>query len=101
MPGPYTRANPFPAKIAINRSLCGKDSEKDTRHFELDLKGWGLNYEVGDWMRVWASNDPTLVDELIQRVGARGEETANGRAGEDRLRELFFRDRRMNQTAVK
>ena len=52
MGGPYTRANPFPAKVAVNRSLCGEGSEKDTRHFELDLKGWGLSYEVGDSMTV-------------------------------------------------
>ena len=50
---PYTRANPFPGKLVVNRSLCGEDSEKDTRHFEIDLTGWGLNYEVGDSMTVW------------------------------------------------
>jgi len=33
---PYTRQNPFPAKLVVNRSLCGEGSEEDTRHFELD-----------------------------------------------------------------
>ena len=70
MPGPYTRTNPFPAKVVTNRSLCGEDSEKDTRHFELDLKGWGLNYDVGDSMTVWPTNDPALVDEIINKIGA-------------------------------
>ena len=59
---PYSRTNPFPGKLTVNRSLCGEGSEKDTRHFEIDLSGWGLNYEVGDSMTVWATNDPVLVD---------------------------------------
>jgi len=45
--GPYTRANPVPAKVVKIVDLCGGGSEKDNRHFELDLKGLGLNYEVG------------------------------------------------------
>ena len=69
---PYTRANPFPGKLVVNRSLCGADSKKDTRHFEIDLTGWGLNYEVGDSMTVWPTNDPALVDEIIRTIGAKG-----------------------------
>ena len=57
---PYTRANPFPGKLVVNRSLCGEGSDKDTRHFEIDLTGWGLSYEVGDSMAVWATNDPPV-----------------------------------------
>ena len=101
MPGPYTRTNPFPAKVAVNRSLCGEGSEKDTRHFELDLKGWGLNYDVGDSMTVWPTNDPALIDELIAKIGAKGDETVKGPAGEKPLREVLFRDCRITQTTPK
>jgi sulfite reductase (NADPH) flavoprotein alpha-component len=101
MPGPYTRANPFPAKVAVNRSLCGEGSDKDTRHFELDLKGWGLNYDVGDSMTVWPTNDPALVDELINKIGAKGDETVKGPNGEKALREVLFRDCRITQTTPK
>jgi sulfite reductase (NADPH) flavoprotein alpha-component len=101
MPGPYTRANSFPAKVAVNRSLCGEGSEKDTRHFELDLKGWGLNYDVGDSMTVWPTNDPALVDELINKIGAKGDEVVKGPAGEKPLREVLFRDCRITQTTPK
>jgi sulfite reductase (NADPH) flavoprotein alpha-component len=101
MPGPYTRANPFPAKVAVNRSLCGQGSEKDTRHFELDLKGWGLNYDVGDSMTVWPTNDPALVDELVAKIGAKGDEVVKGPAGEKSLREVLFRDCRITQTTPK
>ncbi len=101
MPGPYTRTNPFPAKISVNRSLCGEGSEKDTRHFELDLEGWGLNYGVGDSMTVWPTNDPALVDEIINKIGAKGDELVKGPAGEKPLREVLFRDCRITQTAPK
>jgi sulfite reductase (NADPH) flavoprotein alpha-component len=101
MPGPYTRANPFPAKVAVNRSLCGEGSEKDTRHFEIDLKGWGLNYEVGDSMTVWPTNDPALVDEIVAKISAKGDEPVKGPAGEKPLREVLFRDCRITQTTPK
>jgi len=101
MAGPYTRANPFPAKVVTNRSLCGGGSEKDTRHFELDLKGWGLNYDVGDSMTVWPTNDPALVDEIFNKIGAKGDETVKGPNGEKPLREVLFRDCRITQTTPK
>jgi sulfite reductase (NADPH) flavoprotein alpha-component len=101
MAGPYTRANPFPAKVAVNRSLCREGSEKDTRHFELDLKGWGLNYDVGDSMTVWPTNDPALVDEIINKIGAKGDETVKGPNGEKALRDVLFRDCRITQTTPK
>src|SRR6266403_4298659 len=97
----YTRTNPFPAKLVVNRSLCGEGSEKDTRHFELDLKAWGLNYEVGDSMTVWPTNDPVLVDEIIKTIGARGEEQVNGPKGPTTLRETLLRDCRITQTTPK
>ena len=94
----YTRNNPFPAKLVVNRSLCAEASEKDTRHFELDLKSWGLNYEVGDSMTVWPTNDPALVDEIIQKIGAKGDEPVKGPNGNTTLREALFRDCRITQT---
>jgi sulfite reductase (NADPH) flavoprotein alpha-component len=101
MAGPYTRTNPFPAKVVVNRSLCGQGSEKDTRHFELNLKDWGLNYEVGDSMTVWPTNDLVLVDELIKKIGAKGGEPVKGPNGETSLREALFRDCRITQTTPK
>ena len=98
---PYTRTNPFPGRLAVNRSLCGEDSEKDTRHFEIDLTGWGLNYEVGDSMTVWPTNDPALVDEIIKTVGATGDEAVKSPSRETTLREALFRDCRITQTTPK
>ena len=94
----YTHPNPFPAKLVANRTLCGEGSEKDTRHFELDLKDWGLSYEVGDSMTVWPTNDPVLVAEIIKRIGAKGDESVRGPNGDTTLSEALFRDCRITQT---
>src|SRR5690242_11708726 len=70
----YTRNNPFPAKLKVNRRLSTGESEKDTRHFELDLTGWGLSFDVGDSVAIYPTNDPELVDEIIHAIGAKGDE---------------------------
>src|SRR4051794_28312223 len=97
----YTRANPFPGKMVVNRSLCGEGSDKDTRHFEIDLTGWGLSYEVGDSMTVWPTNDPQLVDDILKKVNATGDEPVKGPKGDTTLREALFRDCRITQTTPK
>src|ERR1700730_1661241 len=98
---PYTRTNTFQTKVIATRSLGGQGSEKDTRHFELDLKGWGLNYEVGDSMTVWPTNDPELADEIIKTIGAKGDDPVKGPNGDKTLREVLFRDCRITQTTPK
>src|SRR2546430_16963787 len=70
----WTRQNPFPGKLVVNRRLSGEDSEKDTRHFEVDLTSWGLGFEPGDSVAVYPTNDPKLVDEIIHALGAKGDE---------------------------
>src|SRR5207247_583560 len=68
------RQNPFPGKLVVNRRLSSDDSEKDTRHFEIDLTGWGLNFEPGDSVAVYPTNDPNLVNEILRALGAKGDE---------------------------
>jgi sulfite reductase (NADPH) flavoprotein alpha-component len=70
----YSRKNPFPARLGANRKLTAPDSAKDTRHFEVDISGSGLAYEVGDSLGVFPTNNPALVEELLQVLGLGGEE---------------------------
>src|SRR6266481_2624538 len=97
-PPRYTRANPFPARMIVNRRLSGPESEKDTRHFEIDLTGWGLSFEVGDSLAVYPTNDPDLVEEIIRALGAKGDEPVKGPKGDTTLREALLRDCRVTQT---
>ena len=98
----YTRANPFPARMLVNRRLSGPESEKDTRHFELDLTGWGLSFEVGDSVGVYPTNDPELVDEIIRALGFTGDEHVPRPKGEPTaLREALLRDYSITQPTPK
>jgi sulfite reductase (NADPH) flavoprotein alpha-component len=78
----FSKKNPFPARLLKNRRLNGEGSEKDVRHFEIEIEGSGLTYEVGDALGVSPTNDPVLVDEILTRLGFDGEEAVLGNNGE-------------------
>lgn len=65
----WSRERPFPARLKTNRRLSAEGSGKDVRHFEIDLAGSGLEYEVGDALGVRPANDPELVDLLLAQLG--------------------------------
>jgi sulfite reductase (NADPH) flavoprotein alpha-component len=88
----WTRQNPFPGKLLVNRRLSSADSEKDTRHFEVDLTGWSLSFEPGDSVAVYPTNDPTLVDAIIHALGAKGDEPVTAAKIQRPLREALLRD---------
>lgn len=99
---PYSRANPFPARLLVNRRLSGLESAKDTRHFEIDLTGWGLSYEAGDSLAVYATNDSQLVNEIIHAIGATGdEEVPRPKGTPTTLREALLRDHGITQPTPK
>jgi len=100
-PSPYTRSNPFPGKLTVNRRLSGPESKKDTRHFEIDLTGWGLSFEVGDSLAVYPTNDPALVEEIIRAIGAKGDEIILAAKTQKPLREALLRDFSITQPTPK
>lgn len=73
-PAPYTKDNPLPARMTVNRVLNKDGSAKDVRHLVIDIGGSGLTYRVGGSLGVYASNRPQLVDEIIALLGATGNE---------------------------
>jgi sulfite reductase (NADPH) flavoprotein alpha-component len=68
VPSPYSRTNPFPARILKNVNLNGTGSIKETRHIEFSLEGSGLSYNPGDALGVVPSNDPELVVALLEEM---------------------------------
>src|SRR5207248_10371167 len=78
---PYSRKNPFPAPMLINRKLTGEGSEKETRHFELSLRDSGLSYTPGDSIGVLPANWPELVEKIIHALRATGDEIVPGNDG--------------------
>jgi len=73
-PSAYSKDNPFPAKLTERRRLSKPGSEKDTQHFVVDIAGSGLTYKCGDSLGVYPTNDPGLVDEVLQAMAFRGDE---------------------------
>jgi sulfite reductase (NADPH) flavoprotein alpha-component len=65
---PYSRTNPFHAKILKNINLNKTGSSKETRHIELSLQGSGLSYDAGDCLGIIPENDPELVKALIKEM---------------------------------
>jgi len=74
----YSRKNPFPATLDVNRKLTLGGSEKDTRHFEIGLASSGLEYVCGDSLGVFPRNNPELVEKLLKTLGFTGDETVPG-----------------------
>src|SRR5438067_12082702 len=97
----WTRQNPFPGKLTVNRLLSTPESEKDTRHFEIDLTNWGLNFEPGDSVAVYPTNDPKLVDEIIHALGAKGDEQVTAAKTQKPFREALLRDCSITQPTPK
>lgn len=81
----YSRTNPFYAEVLENINLNGRGSNKETRHLELSLEGSGLVYEPGDSLGIYPTNDPALVDELIQTCGWNAEESVTVHKNGDTL----------------
>lgn len=89
----YSRKNPFPAKLTVNKKLTAEGSNKDTRHLEISLEGSGLTYEVGDSLGVFATNDPDLVEAIIANQGFSGSEQVTGPDGATvALRDALLKD---------
>lgn len=69
----WSRRNPYPARLAVNRPLNKPGSDKETRHFEILIAGSGLTYAAGDALGVIPKNDPRLVEDLLRALGTPAE----------------------------
>nr|WP_246584994.1 sulfite reductase flavoprotein subunit alpha [[Mycobacterium] fortunisiensis] len=62
------RNRPVAATLTVNRLLTTTDSDKEVRHYELDLTGSGIAYQAGDSLAVHATNDPDLVAAILAQL---------------------------------
>ncbi|ELY2794559.1 NADPH-dependent assimilatory sulfite reductase flavoprotein subunit [Cronobacter dublinensis] len=72
---PYTKEAPLTATLSVNQKITGRHSQKDVRHIEIDLGDAGLRYQPGDALGVWYQNDPALVQELLELLWLKCDET--------------------------
>jgi len=64
----WNKRNPYRAEIAENKLLSGINSEKEIRHYEINLGDSGLIYKPGDTLCVIPINNIKLVNALIKRL---------------------------------
>ncbi len=76
-----------PAQVALvsRRRLNREGSEKQTWHIELDLRGSGIDYTVGDSFGIFPENDPSLADAVIRAIAAPADFPIGGRTLRDVL----------------
>jgi sulfite reductase (NADPH) flavoprotein alpha-component len=63
------RHHHFEARLTSNLLLTAEDSDKEVRHYEVELAGSGITYHAGDSIAVQATNDPALVAALLAALG--------------------------------
>ncbi|OHT82682.1 diflavin oxidoreductase [Mycobacteroides saopaulense] len=66
------------ARLVVNRLLTTAESDKEVRHYEVDLTGSGIAYEAGDSIAVHATNDPALVEAILTELGAGAQQRVSG-----------------------
>jgi len=60
---------PVDARLTANRVLTAPASEREVRHYEIDLTGLEFDYSAGDSVAVHATNDPLLVEAILAHFG--------------------------------
>lgn len=61
----YNKQNPFTATLLGAQKITGRDSVKDIQHIEISLEGSGLQYQVGDALGVYFTNDASVIARII------------------------------------
>lgn len=70
----YTARRPFAAARVRGQRLTPPGAAKDTYHHVISLAGSGIAYKPGDSLGVLPRNPDPLLDNLLTRLGATGDE---------------------------
>ena len=69
LPPMGSKSRPLFAEIVENRNLNHPESQKETRHVCISLKGAEIEYQVGDSLGVYPRNDSDLINEMLHYLG--------------------------------
>jgi len=87
----YNLKNPYFANVIRAYDLTGEGAAKNTRHYEIDLSGSGMEYIPGDSLAILPTNDPKLIDLLLNALKLTGEEEVKNPKDETvSLRQALF-----------
>lgn len=86
----YTQRNPYLAPRTSSYRITPKGAPKDTLHHVVSLAGSGMTYSPGDSLGVCPRNPEPLVDAILKRLRASGEEPVTvGQGAEMSFREAL------------
>lgn len=71
---PYSKTNPYLAKLDVRSRANAPESQKETVHLEIDLGDSGLVYKSGDSLGVFPRNTDKLVDAVLKAYKLSGDE---------------------------
>jgi sulfite reductase (NADPH) flavoprotein alpha-component len=69
----YTRNSPYQSRMLVNTRMTLADSEKETRHIELELEP-GMEYTPGDAVGIVPENRAEEVEAVLKALGKTGDE---------------------------
>ncbi len=94
----YSRKNPFLAELTAHVHLTKEGSEKDTRHFVVNLQGSGLSYTPGDSLGAFGQNPPAVVDAVLAALEFDGQTAVKDPKGQTTtLRQTLLQDYILNR----
>jgi sulfite reductase (NADPH) flavoprotein alpha-component len=89
----YNLKNPCIAHLSKAELLTKQGSAKDTRHYEIDLMGSGMEFLPGDSLAVKPTNCPDLVEEILAALKLDGDAMVMSPTKEEKsLRETLTND---------
>ena len=77
----YSRQSPWQAEVLTNLTLSGRGSSKQINHLELSLEDSGIGYVPGDSIGIIAPNPAPLVQQILDFVAIRADETVTAADG--------------------
>ena len=94
----YGPKTPFIAHLKHARDLTGAGAAKNTKHYEIDLTGSGMEFLPGDSLAVLPTNEPALVDAIVKQLGFTGEEEVpNPKGGTFSIRQCLLEHSALNE----
>ena len=70
----YSQRHPVLAPRVRSHRLTPAGAAKDTHHHVISLAEAGITYKPGDALGIWARNPDPVVDAVLSRLGATGDE---------------------------
>lgn len=74
----WNKNNPYYAEISENKLLSGSNSNKEIRHYEIELSNSEIEYDVGDTLNILPVNSKKLVQLILQRLNVEKSYKPNG-----------------------